>query len=206
MKTANLILTNVTAAILLAAPPSQAGVLDIPDGNPTGVASTVNVSGYGSSISGLTVSLNFTGGNNGDLYAYLSYDGHLVNLLDQPGVASDNPVGYTGAGLDVTLSDGSYNNINTYSEPSGTQVTGTYNAAGGSAAFGNAYNGVNPNGTWTLFVSDMSGGDAGDSQLVSWDVNITAVPEPINVALTAFAAIFAGVGLWRFRRSRRPCA
>ena len=56
----------------------------------------------------------------------------------------------------------------------------------------------NPNDTWTLFFADTSPGI--ENSLVSWSLDITAVPEPTNVALGLFAAVF-GVGtLWRGRR------
>src|SRR6266478_8707792 len=56
----------------------------------------------------------------------------------------------------------------------------------------------NPNDTWTLFFADTSPGI--ENSLVSWSLDITAVPEPTNVALGLFAAVF-GVGtLWRGRQ------
>src|ERR1035438_8924901 len=91
----------MTVAILLAAGSARA-TLDIPDGNPVGVVSTVATSGYGF-ISSVMVTLNISGGNNGDLYAYLSYEGVRVSLLDLPGVSPGNPLGDTGSGYDVTL-------------------------------------------------------------------------------------------------------
>ncbi|MFM2294366.1 MAG: Proprotein convertase P-domain, partial [Verrucomicrobiota bacterium] len=53
----------------------------------------------------------------------------------------------------------------------------------GSLAFG----GANANGTWTLFLADLSGGDI--STLVSWGMDISVVPEPITWALLAFALV-----------------
>ena len=49
------------------------------------------------------------------------------------------------------------------------------------------------NGTWTLFLADLSAG--AQSQLVSWELDITAVPEPVNVALGIFAGVFLAVTL-----------
>lgn len=45
---------------------------DCPHGNPTGVSSTIQVTGLSGWIDGVTLSLNISGGFNGDLYAYLS--------------------------------------------------------------------------------------------------------------------------------------
>ena len=50
--------------------------------------------------------------------------------------------------------------------------------------------------------ADLSAG-GGQAQVLSWGVNITAVPEPINVALGVFGAVFAGVAVVRRRRARK---
>jgi len=157
--------------------------LDIPDGNPLGVSSTINVSGLGT-ISTLSLTLNISGGNNGDLYAYLSYDGTLVTLLDRPGTALlDNPVGFTDAGYSVTVEDG-YSSLN--DATGGSPVTGIYSATSGTFS---EFTG-DSTGPWTLFIADMSGGDGSDSQLDSWflDINGITVPEPVTGALLVFGA------------------
>jgi hypothetical protein len=64
-----------------------------------------------------------------------------------------------------------------------------------------SYNGLNPNGTWTLFIADLSAG--AQSQLVSWELDITAVPEPVNVALGIFAGVFLVVTLARSQQLRK---
>jgi hypothetical protein len=58
---------------------------------------------------------------------------------------------------------------------------------------------VNPNGTWTLFVADVSGGSI--STINGWSLEIIPVPEPINVALGIFAAV--GLSLSAFKAGRR---
>src|SRR5215813_1086474 len=45
----------------------------IPDGNPSGYQNTVTISGLPSQILDINVTLNITGGWNGDLYAYLRH-------------------------------------------------------------------------------------------------------------------------------------
>ncbi len=50
------------------------------------------------------MNLNISGGYNGDLYAYLSYGGALVPLLNRVGVGSGDAFGYATAGMNVTLS------------------------------------------------------------------------------------------------------
>ena len=64
--------------------------LGIPDGSPSGVTSGITVSGAGGALSDVTVTLNVAGGNNGDYYAYLSYNGTLVTLLNRVGVGTIN--------------------------------------------------------------------------------------------------------------------
>jgi subtilisin-like proprotein convertase family protein len=157
----------------------------VPDGNPVGISSTLNVSGLGNILGSgdnVSLTLNISGGNNGDLTAYLSHDGHIVTLLDLPGVMGGNPEGYTNAGFNVTLSDGTYGNINTYGASSNTtsggQITGIYNPAGGNTAF-QGFNGTSPNGDWVLFIADKSGGDPSPSVLKGWSLTLDAGPEPI---------------------------
>jgi hypothetical protein len=61
--------------------------------------------------------------------------------------------------------------------------------------------GVNPNTTWTLDL--VSGGNPGDANIVTgWSLDITAVPEPVNVALGIFAGVFVVGGLCRTQRVR----
>ena len=59
------------------------------------------------------------------------------------------------------------------------------------------------NRDWTIFFADMaSGGGSSRSTLVSWSLDITAVPEPANVALGIFAGVFVVGGLCRTQRVR----
>jgi len=167
--------------------------LAIPDGNPSGLTSSLTVSGAGSALSEVAVTLNVSGGYNGDLYAYLvAPNGTLVTLLNRVGTGSGDPIqsafGYATAGFNnVTLSDaGTGGNIHHAATP----VSGTaYTPDGGSLG---ALNGSGPNGSWTLFFADESAGYT--STLNGWSLDITAVPEPVNVAL----AIFFGLGTLRW--------
>jgi hypothetical protein len=58
--------------------------------------------------------------------------------------------------------------------------------------------GLNPNALWTLTLQDS----AGAGTLVNWSLDITAVPEPVNVALGIFAGVFVVGGLCRTERVR----
>ena len=54
--------------------------------------------------------------------------------------------------------------------------------------------GGDPNGTWTLFLADLSSG--GSARLDSWSLNFqTAIPEPAEVAL-AFGLGLLGWAVW----------
>ncbi len=164
------------------------------DANPIGITSSLVVSGAGSWLSALTVTLNISGGYNGDLYGYLSYNGTLVTLLNRVGTGSGNPFqsafGFSTAGFNnVTLSDAGSGSIHNVQNP-GSLPAISYTADGGSLA---AFNGSDPNGTWTLFFADLSAGNT--STLNGWSLDITAVPEPINVALIVFAVLLLGVSV-----------
>jgi subtilisin-like proprotein convertase family protein len=173
----------------------------IPDGNPNGVSSAITVSTPDSLLTDVSVTLNITGGNNGDLYAYLSYNGTLVTLLNRVGTGSGGPIqsafGFSTSGFNnVTLSDsGTGGSIHNIASPlPGTSGT-DYTPDGGSLA---SFNGQNPNGTWTLFFADLSAG--GTSTLQGWSLDITAVPEPVNAALAVFGGLLLA---WQMVRRRQ---
>lgn len=159
------------------------------DATPSGVSSSLLVSGENWSLSSLTLTLNVSGGYNGDLYAYLSYNGTLVTLLNRVGTGSGNAIqstyGFSTSGFNnVTLSDaGTGGNIHSVQTP-GSALS--YTADGGSLS---SFNGTDPNGTWTLFFADLSGGNT--STLNGWSLDVTAVPEPVNVALAIFGGLIA---------------
>src|ERR1017187_1448309 len=176
----------------------------IPDGSTVGSSGTATASGLLPTISDIIVKLNISGGYNGDLYAYLSYGGVLVPLLNRVGVGSGDALGYSDTGFNVTLSSAGAFDVHTYGSHSPSfngsgQLTGTWQPDGraidplgapstfdaaGTVTFG-SYTGLNPNGTWTLFLADLSAG--AQRQPSSWEMDITAVPEAVNVALGIFA-------------------
>jgi subtilisin-like proprotein convertase family protein len=174
----------------------------IPDGNPVGLANSQTValgvlpSGTTESIVNVDVRLNISGGYNGDLYGYLvlqSADASttttiLLNRIGQTG----GDYGNSGSGINVTLSNGGATDIHGAAFGS---VSGTYQPDGnGSLAFG----GANANGTWTLFLADLSGGDV--STLVSWGMDISVVPEPITWALLIAGAAMTTLFVIRRRQ------
>jgi subtilisin-like proprotein convertase family protein len=160
--------------------------MTIPDGSPVGVrlSGTVSDIPSGWTVSGLTVSLNVSGGYNGDLYSYIvAPNGTMVVLLNQPGVAV-NGFGAGGAGMNITLLEGASDHGSIQNETGGSVLSGSYNAVGTLANF----NGSVADGTWTLFFADLSSG-GGTSTLNSWSLGITAVPEPVTTALIIFLGI-----------------
>lgn len=157
----------------------------IPDGNPAGMWNSIAVSGLGNSLSSISLTLSVSGGNNSGLYAYLTYNGTLAVLLNRPGVTSTTPYGDTSAGLTQTLTGTAlYGGVSPLSSYTSFTTPGTST----SLSDGSLYGGMDPNGTWTLFFADVSGG-GGNATLNGWSLDITAVPEPVNVALGLFGAM-----------------
>jgi hypothetical protein len=67
------------------------------------------------------------------------------------------------------------------------------------------FSGYNPNDTWTLFFADTVSGDT-TTLNGGWSLDITAVPEPVNVALAIFGVALLGTGVARWRSSSTPAA
>ena len=168
----------------------------VPDGNPLGWSNTRNLSGITTtSLTDVNVSLSISGGYNGDLFVYLQHDSGIAILLNRPGKTSLDPFGYDDSGFNVTFDDSAANgdsHINFTGDlilggaswrPDGRAVNPALVLVGDTrSSLLNGLNGLNPNGDWTLFVADMSGGDLTQSQVASWGLTLTAVPEPCEVA------------------------
>jgi subtilisin-like proprotein convertase family protein len=175
----------------------------IPDGNEFGICDTLTVTGMAGVITDISVSLAISGTGygayNGDLYAYILYrddvDALFAVLLNRVGKTDDNPYGSWDDGFDVTFTMAG-NDIHNAS-PDGGILTGEWGADGRETdpadvvdtdirtATLDQFIGSKANGSWTLFVADLSVG--GTAQLDSWSVNIEAVPEPTVVGLLAIS-------------------
>ena len=193
----------------------------IPDGDTVGVANTQPVSTGFTTIQSLRVNLKLegtgSGAFNGDLYVSLSHESGLAVLLGRTGRRSDNLFGYGDNGFDVTFDDLAVNgDIHNYRLTlSGNHQTAISGPLTGlwapdgrvpenpsnpeqildttpRTAFLESFAGLDPNGSWTLFLVDYETG--GTSRLISWGVEIT-VPEPNGWVLTGLA-LFA-FAAWR---------
>lgn len=172
----------------------------IPDGSLSGWSDNRNLSGLNGTIQTISVKLDLNTTWNGDLYAYLTHgSGHtvLLNRVGTPGAAN----GYNDDGFAVTFSDSVVNNIHNYqsfvhSFNGNGQVIGTWQPDGVGFAAGN-FIGLDPNGSWTLFIADYSGGDV--ATVTSWglDLNIVAVPEVEAWVAAALAGMFGAFWLNR---------
>jgi subtilisin-like proprotein convertase family protein len=185
----------------------------VPDANPNGIFSTIDVSGIPGTITDVTLSVNISGGYNGDLYAYLSGDnGGFSVLLNRVGRTDSDPTGYSDPGMDILFSDSAAGDVHLYGGNSGAPLTGTWQPDARNTdpqlaldtdprtAPLSSFDNRNPNGTWVLFLGDFA--NESQSTLVSWTLNIDAVPEPSSASLLMIGlAIF-----WAMRRrvSRGP--
>ena len=186
----------------------------IPDGSLTGWSDTRAVSGIGN-ISDVSVTLNLSGGWNGDLYAYLVHSSGFSVLLNRVGVTANGSPGYGTAGMNVTLNDAAVlGNIHSVLapvsggiyQPDGRNVNPlTPGSTLGSTlptALLSSFNGLNPSGNWTLFIADVSGGDV--STVQSWGLQIASVPEPASLVEGSVAVLFLGgvIGLYRLKGAK----
>jgi subtilisin-like proprotein convertase family protein len=177
----------------------------IPDGNATGISFTETITTAATQITGIEVNLNITGDFNGDLYLYLQHGTGFSVLLNRPGRDSGNPFGYADSGFEITLTDSAANDIHTYRDtappvqglklfgswkPDARQVDPSSVVTGDPrTAFLDSFQGLNPNGQWTLFAADLVNG--GTSQIQSWGMQLTVVPEPRSIGLVTGACLVA---------------
>jgi hypothetical protein len=192
----------------------------VPDGNVTGWSDTRIISGlpdvdYGTpEILDVNVFLALNGGYNGDLYGYLVHSTGFAVLLNRPGVQTGNAFGYGDAGMNVKFDDTAANgNIHFY-QLSGSYPAGLMNGSSWAPDGRNvnpasvngtesptsllaSFNGTDVNGSWTLFLADLSVGET--STVASWGVEVVVAPEPSTWVLLTLGAVCGG---WRFFRRR----
>lgn len=149
----------------------------IPDNNTIGISSTLAASGSAWSVANVTLTFTLAGGFGTDLVGYL----RAGNLVTSP----------------VFNFSGDLNTFATLPSVASGGHTFTYDFST-TPTTSTAFNGINPNTTWTLFFADQSAG--GTTVLTDWSLNIEAVPEPVNVALGIVGGIGAVGGLVQWRR------
>jgi subtilisin-like proprotein convertase family protein len=218
-------ITVLTLALALAGTASAIPAIDvgavIPDNDPNGVQCSQTLTGLPDHVSHVTVTLNISGGINGDLYAFLTHNNTMAVLLNRAGRSGTSTYGYPDSGFgpdaaqnsftfdDQAGHDVHYYRTFSYSLNGSGQLEGTWQPDGraldpestaslfDSAARSdtlNLFNGMDGNGLWTLFIADVS--PLGESTLVSWGLDVTtAVPEPAPVAMLCCS--LAGALLWR---------
>jgi hypothetical protein len=188
----------------------------IPDGDINGWQDTRTVSGFlgGDLITDVNVQLNISGGYNGDLYGYLVHSSGFAVLLNRVGRTSGNTYGYGDAGFTgVWLSDQGSVDIHNYGGNHGAAVgPGTWQPdaratdpatvldTDARTAYLSGFNNLGPNGQWTLYFADLS--PVYQSQITGWSLEITAVPEPVTMALGIFGVLFGAVQGVRYLRRK----
>jgi subtilisin-like proprotein convertase family protein len=172
------------AGMLLAGSWAQAGIYTqsfsggtVTGGNPTGTPFSGNftMAAPGDLVTGITLTLNVSGGYSGGFYFSLTApDGNsTVILMNQPN--TDN------MGMNLSFADG------------GTTMTSGSNLSSGTyAPLGTlpSLDGQSANGNWTLYFADTSSGET--PTLTGWSLIVDPVPEPVNMALAAFGICVVG--------------
>lgn len=217
----NLMLVLAATAISASADMSVFANIDkaIPDNSGFGVQDTQSISGYGPAIESVSVylKLDAAAGDfayNGDYYVSLQHDSGFSVLLNRTGRTAGNSFGYGDNGFVATFSFGS-NDVHNYQSSSYAldsedRLTGTWGADGRNidpdlvvdtdsrSALLDSFNGLDPNGDWTLFVADMS--QNGNGSIDEWGLDISTIPEPSSLVM---AGVAFGLGLFIRRRFSR---
>ncbi len=177
----------------------------VPDNSIVGLADTRTLASGITQITEVTLEALFSGGWNGDLYAYLAHGSGFCVLLNRPGRTASLRAGSPSSGLAVLFADSAAADIHT-AIPNTGPVTGTYQpdaremfptqtvSTSPRTAYLASFAGIPASGEWTLFVADMSLGST--TVLESWTLTITGVPEPSTSLLVVSAA-------WLVLRRRR---
>ena len=180
----------------------------IPVNNTVGLADSINVNGTTiSSISAVTLTLDISGGWDGDFYAYLWHQtttgNVMVELFNRIGVTAGNSFGSSSSGMNVTFSDtGALGSIQSATGSANVPLTGNYQPDRPLSGF----NGMTADGTWALFIADESSPSLGT--LESWSLTVeggpvAATPEPSTIITGAMLLLpFAASLLGSLRKSR----
>jgi subtilisin-like proprotein convertase family protein len=180
----------------------------VPDNNPVGLSDTRQITTPITGITKVTVGISMSGGWAGDLYAYLSHGSGFTVLLNRPGRTLVDVAGSGVSEFTVEFDDDAAGDIHT-AIPSSGSASGFFQPDAREAdpdlaldssprsAFLSSFTGLDPNGEWTLFVADVSPGEA--MVLDSWTLKVEGVPEPATITSIATSVLF---GLLRRRRGK----
>ncbi len=139
----------------------------IPDNLTGTVESTMTLENCGGPITDINVGVSATHSWVGDLIFQLEApDTTVVTLIDRPGVPAST-FGCDGADIAALLDDGAGAPVENECAGGVPTINGSFQPNGSLSD----YNGVDPNGTWTLIVTDNAGGDTGS--LDDWSLDIT---------------------------------
>ncbi|MGH9880196.1 MAG: S8 family serine peptidase, partial [Pyrinomonadaceae bacterium] len=150
--------------------------------------STINVAGVVGPVSKVTVTLknmNHTFPDDIDVLL-VGPGGQKILLMSDAGGSADlvnNTYTFDDAAA-ATLADGALNPSGTY-KPSNFGTGDTFPAPAPVGPYPDpqllsVFNGVNPNGTWSLYINDDVGGDVGNVNL-GWELNITTSAQVCTV-------------------------
>jgi hypothetical protein len=176
--------------------------LVVPDNDPSGLVHVQTVSGLTAPVQSVAILLDVIGGWNGDLYAYVEFNGVISVLLNRPGRAAGNDIGAGTSGFVAVFDDGAALDAHLgFAGPAGQPVTGIFQPDARAAdpsevldssprsLFLSGFSGMDGNGDWTLFVADLESGDT--SVVNGWQIDIIQVPEPATALLPALAGLLA---------------
>jgi len=174
---------------------------------PASVNDTISIAGAAGAVSGLDVELQIAHTWVGDIVADIEHDGTTVLLLDRPGVPLMGACGCPNNDVDVVLSDAGGSPAENACSAAPPAIGGTLTPTQALSAF----DGDDPNGDWTLTVSD--GFPASDNgTLNTWCISIegaggtggttagTGTPATTTWGLIALVAMFLGASLYFLRR------
>lgn len=183
------------------------------DNNPSGWTDSRTVSTMpAGTLTAVAVNLELSSGWSGDLYAYLVHSAGFAVLLDRVGTPGQT-FGYGTSDLNVTLVDngtafgatlGNIHNFGGAGAASGQWNSDNSATTSGSGSLG-SFLSTSPNGMWSLFIADLSGGGVTTVQSWGLQLDIVAVPEVeswVAAALAgAFGAFWVNRQIWGRRAS-----